>query len=220
MNNAANNKTYARSALEAGGLSVRPVFWCTMAGLVAWVVSIVLDQQHATKPFGIIAPQEPMQYGATSTGWNHGDVHLRQLGEIQVHARVLSTEHYYVGRQAKLSPIDLALGWAEMSDQRVLDQLSVTQGRRWYWLRPKHENLPVSMQVLQAKSANMHIIPGTELAIDVLRKVRAGDVVRFSGVLVEASWPDGARWRSSVSRTDTGDGACELVWVRAITIEQ
>jgi hypothetical protein len=30
--------------------------------------------------------------------------------------------------------------------------------------------------------------------------------------------PDGWRWRSSLTREDTGAGACELVWVERIAV--
>jgi hypothetical protein len=32
-------------------------------------------------------------------------------------------------------------------------------------------------------------------------------------MLVEADGRDGWKWRSSLTRDDTGDGACELMWV-------
>jgi hypothetical protein len=43
--------------------------------------------------------------------------------------------------------------------------------------------------------------------------VRAGSLVRFSGYLVKVEAPDGWAWVSSLTRDDTGAGACELVWV-------
>ena len=41
-------------------------------------------------------------------------------------------------------------------------------------------------------------------------------LLTFSGYLIEARAPDGWRWRSSLTREDTGAGACELVWVEQI----
>ena len=49
--------------------------------------------------------------------------------------------------------------------------------------------------------------------------MRAGDVVTLDGLLVEADKPGGWRWRSSMTRADTGAGACELVYVEDIRIE-
>jgi hypothetical protein len=46
-----------------------------------------------------------------------------------------------------------------------------------------------------------------------LRSVAGGDIIELRGYLVEVTAPDGWHWRSSLSRTDSGDGACELMWV-------
>jgi hypothetical protein len=43
--------------------------------------------------------------------------------------------------------------------------------------------------------------------------------VRIEGWLVEAVAPDGWRWRSSTTRDDSGNGACELIYVCSITSE-
>ena len=51
-----------------------------------------------------------------------------------------------------------------------------------------------------------------------LKQVRAGSVVRIEGLLVEANRDDGWRWRSSLSREDSGGGACELLWVERLEL--
>jgi hypothetical protein len=40
-----------------------------------------------------------------------------------------------------------------------------------------------------------------------------GQIVHLEGDLVRADGKDGWHWVSSLSRTDTGDGSCEVVWV-------
>jgi hypothetical protein len=47
-------------------------------------------------------------------------------------------------------------------------------------------------------------------------RVRQGELVHIEGFLVDASRPDGWRWRTSLSREDTGNGACELVFVETL----
>jgi hypothetical protein len=46
-----------------------------------------------------------------------------------------------------------------------------------------------------------------------LKLIRPGNLIDLRGFLVLAEGPDGWNWRSSLSRTDEGPGACELVWV-------
>jgi hypothetical protein len=43
--------------------------------------------------------------------------------------------------------------------------------------------------------------------------VRQGELVHLEGELVEATGPEIGTWRSSLSWTDTDNGACELMLV-------
>jgi len=47
--------------------------------------------------------------------------------------------------------------------------------------------------------------------------VRRHDLVSLEGYLVEIAGPEGYHWRSSLSRDDTGGGACEVMWVTSVT---
>jgi hypothetical protein len=62
----------------------------------------------------------------------------------------------------------------------------------------------------------MHLIPSTSRVRDRLEDVRPGNVVRLRGYLVSVSGPNGYTWRSSLTRTDTGAGACELFYVESV----
>jgi hypothetical protein len=141
---------------------------------------------------------------------------LQPLAGFSVDARVLSREDYHFGRESDLSPTDLALGWGRMRDDAVLAQLDIRQSSRWYEYR-WHGDPPLPPSEIARSSANMHMIPADTLAADALHRVHPGDHVRVDGWLVEASEPDGWHWRSSTTRDDTGAGACEVIYVCAIT---
>ena len=49
-----------------------------------------------------------------------------------------------------------------------------------------------------------------------LDDVREGSIVELRGFLIEAQADDGWRWRSSLTRDDTGARACELVYVEQV----
>lgn len=141
---------------------------------------------------------------------------LTPLAGFSVDARVLSREDYRIGREAELSPTDLALGWQRMADDDVLDVLDISQSSRWYSYRWEKDP-PIAPKLIATSSANMHLIPANEGVARALSQVRPDDRVRMEGWLVEASAKDGWRWRSSTTRDDTGGGACEVVYVCAIT---
>ena len=141
---------------------------------------------------------------------------LRPLAGFSIDARVLSREDYSFGREAMLSPTDLALGWGRMREDAVLARLDISQGGRWYQYRWQGDP-PLPPTEIVRSSANMHLIPADAVAAAALSRVRTGERVRIDGWLVEAVAPDGWHWRSSTTRDDSGSGACEVVYVCSIS---
>ncbi|WP_211824059.1 hypothetical protein [Kistimonas asteriae] len=142
---------------------------------------------------------------------------LTPVAEFSLRARVLSREDYRSGREADLSPVDLALGWGPMSDSSVLEQVRISQRNRFYYWRVDQFLIP--RREIETNSANMHLIPSGADVADQLKDVVAGSIVQISGYLVNVKADDGWYWNSSLSRNDTGDGACELIWVERLYVE-
>lgn len=86
-----------------------------------------------------------------------------------------------------------------MSDQAVLDQMSICHGQRWYAWRPLHQRLPLSNDEIVSHSANIHTIPSTPVIKRQLRGLREGDLAELDGSLVEVRLADGGKWISSLS---------------------
>lgn len=167
-------------------------------------------------PSGAIAVKDPVQTDLRGDiRYQMGAYELKALANFYVEARVLSKELYSFGREADLSPIDLALGWGAMSDTAVLEQLSISQSNRFYFYRWEHE-APRPPAEIASHSANMHLIPTSTAIEKKLKELRVGQVVRLRGQLVEANASDGWKWRSSLTREDTGAGACELFRVEEL----
>jgi hypothetical protein len=141
----------------------------------------------------------------------------RPLAEYAVTARVLSVERYHADRGAQLSPVDLALGWGNMSRRSVLDRLSISQGGRWYHYRYSGEP-PIPQREIERSSANVHVIPATPEVARVLADASKDTVVSLRGYLIEARGTDGWTWRSSLTRDDTGNGSCEVMFVQSVEV--
>lgn len=143
---------------------------------------------------------------------------LRPLAGFSIEARVLAREDYRLGRESEFSPTDLVLGWGPMREDTVLSRLDFSQSARWYHYRWRGDP-PLPPREIATSSANMHMIPADSASAAALHRVRAGDRVRIDGWLVQVEADDGWRWRSSLSRDDTGSGACEVVYVCSIRSE-
>ena len=142
---------------------------------------------------------------------------IKSLARYEIRARVLSKERYRWDRGADLVPVDVAVGWGAMSDTAVLNQLDISQGGRWYQWRS--QTFPIPREEITRLSANMHLIAADNAVAKQISRVRSGQVVKLKGYLVEARRADGFTWTSSLSRTDSGSGACELMWVNDFEIE-
>jgi hypothetical protein len=175
------------------------------------------SERAYAQPSGIIAQQDPIQENLTDvSAFSHKGYTVRPVALFEVRARVLSRERYRWDAGAKLSPVDLALGWGPMSDTSVVERLDISQDGRWYQFRSKAYPLPIDQ--LQRHSSNMHMIPADRSIERAMRSVRKGQLVHFKGKLVEITGRDGFTWRSSMTRNDTGSGACELVYVESFEI--
>lgn len=190
-----------------------------LAFVVIGIIVYSVDTIEPRYPAGILVPEEPYQQVTNGTRtWKIGKYQVTALAEYRIRARVLHTESYWLDHGADLSPIDLAVGWGQMSDQSIIDQLEFWQGQRWYRYWPRKSTSPLPADEMNAHSANMHMIPANEDMKRALRSVRVGNLVEMDGYLVQADGPGGFSWRSSLSRTDTGAGACELMRVEKIMI--
>ena len=185
-----------------------------IAGAV-WFNTSRRPLQH---PPGVLTAGDPEQIALSALlpsiekeGWT-----LRPLAHYFITARVLATEHYSWDATAKIAPYDLALGWGPMSNTAVLERLDVSQSGRYYhwryWGRP-----PIPEKEIITHSANTHLIPADDSTARAISSLRVGSLVKISGYLVEATHPQADHaWRSSLTRDDEGEGACEIIYVKSL----
>lgn len=182
-----------------------------LSGFLAWRA---LPVRHGPGP---IAPSEPIQTKITDRRpFAHGVYTVTPLASFSLEARVLSTRRYRFDRESELAPWDFALGWGPMSDESVLDALNIRQGARFYTWSAR--TLPVPRSEIETHSSNMHLIPANRDVARALGSARTGQLARLDGYLVSVTSPDNWRWKSSLSRNDTGAGACEVVWVERLEL--
>ncbi|HXE65594.1 MAG TPA: hypothetical protein VN630_01020 [Rhodanobacteraceae bacterium] len=189
---------------------------CALLLLAGW---LWWHGRPIARPDGVLAPNDPVQTGfdapQPAIPFKHATLH--PLAHFSLAARVLSRDDYRFDAESDLSPTDLAFGWGRMSDSAVLRSIDISQSGRFYYWQTKA--FPIPRREIETHSANMHMIPADASVAYQLKRVRVGDVVSLEGMLVEADKANGWRWRSSLTREDTGDGACELVYVQSLAIQ-
>ena len=201
------------------GIAPKNILMVVLALLAAMVVRDWSMREISHLP-GILVQERPLQSVINDREpFVLDDYRLRPRATFQIRARVLSRKDYNWGTEADLSPMDLALGWGVMSDQSVLDRIDIDQRSRWYFTQYDFP-APISDQDIIRHSGNMHMIPGRPWLENEVKKIRHGDIVQLNGLLVDVDSDSGWHWRTSLSREDTGNGACEIVYLESVLIEE
>ena len=177
-------------------------------------------QRSIDRPAGILVATPPLQRDIPSaTPFLHSGHTLTPRADIEVTARVLAGERYHFDRLADLVPRDLALGWGVMSDSAVLEQLTISQSGRFYFWRTNAPTPPVPLDLITASSANMHLIPANRSVARIIDRARVGQVITLQGRLVDVRAPDGGQLKTSMTRDDSGAGACEIIFVENAVVQ-
>lgn len=148
-------------------------------------------------------------------------VKITKLATYDITGLVLGMEYYYFGGGANsISPEDLVLCWGPVATAKYKNDISISIGGN-----DRFTNFTIGGNLLKDYGndatnyiSNNHIIPMNNQQKNVLKKVRKGDVVQILGYLVYCEG-DGWTWGpSSMTRTDTGNGACEIILAESIYI--
>ena len=189
---------------------MKKIIFLLLVALTVW--KLLSDPDSVTLGPGVKAEEPPRQVNISNpSGFDFRDYRITPLAKFQIRAKVLSREEYSLGREADLSSVDLALGWGNMSDEAVVEQIDISQSGRWY--RWNAKTLPIPVREIETHSANMHMIPADDVVEAEIDRARTGDIIELTGKLVEIKADDGWRWKSSMTRKDTGANACEVIWV-------
>ncbi len=168
------------------------------------------------QPLSILADPSQRELNSARRTYRFQNYRIQPLASFQLEARVLGVERYRFGREATLSPVDLALGWGPMADSTVLESIEISQSGRFYFWRVRE--FPIPRREIETHSANMHLIPANEQVKTELSDVEEGQIVQIHGYLVRIDGDDGWQWTSSLTRGDTGYSACELVLIEKLAI--
>ena len=196
---------------------MKKVIYILLAIAVLWFFFLRNDAVRLGP--GVLAPDPPKQVNIESPKiFLFKGYTITPLAKFHIKAKVLSRKNYRLGRESDISPVDLALGWGRMSDEKVLDSIDISQSNRWYnWWT---EKLPIPVREIETHSGNIHLVPANQSVKSIINRTRKGDIVEFSGNLIRIDAKDGWYWISSLSRTDTGGHSCELIWVENFEIQK
>jgi len=195
-----------------------PILALCVLAYIGWGAWQWLADRPVHPPDGVLAPSEPQQLDvAADTKRQVSRWTVTARAHYRITARILAVERYRFDALAALIPEDLALGWGPMSDNGVLQTVEISQSNRFYYWHAS-PNAVISRAEIIEHSANTHVIPDDPLIAAQLSHLRRGQVVTLDGDLVDAVRDDGRWIKTSLVRTDTGAGSCEVMLVKHVTV--
>ena len=200
--------------------------WLFLAMLAASVVGGIhwfLYERTVRHAPGPLALEEPaMSLGSQLAPWTDArGFRYGALGRFGGRVVVVARRNYAIGEFAHLAPTDLAIVWGPLSDPRAYAQLAFDQrgspfsGR--YVAPEVRAGTPLAQRpfaetqaYLLANLTHVHTIAANDAIASRLAAIRPGQVVRFSGLLVDVTSPAGGRYTSSLALHDYD---CEIAWI-------
>lgn len=173
---------------------------------------------------GMLVPEEPEQHNLENTDYEplidgNKEALIQKMATYKIRARVLHTKWYNENNIGKYVPVDLALGWGDMSDNILIKKLDIGQGGRFYTYTYKDSSININNIIVN--SANNHIIVRDERILKKMKKIRVGQIIKITGFLVNIKDVKTNETRiTSMVRTDTWAGACEIILVEDFEIEK
>ena len=151
----------------------------------------------------------------------NGHFTITPVAEYRISGMVVSKETYSSNWDGKISPVDLTIVWGRLAEPEYDRYVTYSQGNRWYFYQYQPGS-PFDNSFVISHSANNHIIPANENIHEAVKTIGKKDKVMLEGVLVNIKGTykgQPVTWNSSLSRTDTGNGSCELFYVSKVRID-
>ena len=204
-------------------------------GFVAGLFSLALGwfvEKNDFPPSSRILPvlaqdprQEPTSAPPFAVDFEGVRYQVEPLYEYELWGLVVSMHHsdswrdyHHKNSGDFLNVVDFCVVWGKNNAlSGVYEKISFSSGQfTCFW---KASDPTIWNYFKNEEASNNHIVVADQAIRRQIRKVRIGDQIHFRGQLVKYRHPKWTGFRSSsTTRTDTGPGACETVFVRDFEI--
>jgi hypothetical protein len=147
---------------------------------------------------------------------------LTPIAEYKLSGMVVGKKTYSDDWEGKISPLDLTIVWGKLAEPDFDRYITYSQGNRWYFYQYKAGS-PFDNSFVISHSGNNHIIPANENIHEAVKMIKEKDKVVLVGFLVNLKGTykgQTVTWNTSLSRTDTDHGSCELFYVTKVRIDR
>ncbi|MBN2852977.1 MAG: hypothetical protein JXQ23_09620 [Clostridia bacterium] len=206
---------------KAKRMSRRNILLIVFSVLIsAFLIYILLTQKTGIEEYVNPPVQiDQIQHSMIEYEGKFGPVDMTLLAEYSISGVVRSKKNYQIDTASMVSPMDLVLAWGNLNSESVKNDITFSQSGRWYYYHVKN-NADVTLNDVMMQSSNTHIIPENDSILKQLRKIKEKDLIELKGYLVSVQLFEGETpWTSSLTRNDSGDKSCEIMYVTEVNIK-
>ncbi len=158
-------------------------------------------------------------FDATYSGVNYN---IEPEFDYDLYGMVVSFRHHdgqsRMHRQSNdhLNMMDVCVVWGENTTNPNLNKIDFWNGIFTCNFKTRDQAAWDAFDIY--KVSNNHLISDNDLVRDRVKNIRIGDQIRVRGYLASYGSEDAGRRGTSTTRLDTGDGACETIYVENFEI--
>ena len=122
----------------------------------------------------------------------------------------------------RISHVDIGIAWGRNADKEFIAknysiamEKDFTEGGRFLYIDSKRGN---PEDVYKLEYSNTHVIPADKNILNALMNAQIYDEIQMTGMLVDVEFNGKLIAETSLSRYDEGDGACEIMYVSEVLI--
>lgn len=144
---------------------------------------------------------------------------IKPQATYKISARVVAKTPILGDSISELVHYDVGLVWGDLMNDRIYRKMRIHQYQRWltFQIPTSDKELYSNINYVQTHISNNHLIPANENIAKGIKKLKKYDKVYIEGYLVycDISYKKSQffAYNSSLSRTDTGNHACEIFYV-------
>ena len=165
------------------------------------------------------AMKEPQQIKVKKRTIKFKGFNLTALYKIKMIVRVVSAKKYSWDNLSPIITHDFGVTWGKISKTNIFNLFTWNQKDRFliYSIREDYLKKIGGNKYVSNHIANIHLIPKNWSIESQLNKVKPYDIIEITGYLVDVQYGNHIVY-TSITRTDTGPGACEVIFIENFKI--
>lgn len=166
--------------------------------------------------------QTPTRKQSFDANFNGVDYLVEPVFEYDLYGMVVSYRHHDSNSRMHflandhLNMMDVCVIWGDNTGNQFLNKIDFWNGIFTCVVQAPDQESWDAFDMYQL--SNNHLISDDEFIRDQVRKVKVGDQIRVRGYLASYSSANGGKRGTSTTRLDTGNGACETLFVEYFEI--